>query len=140
VEFQLDKIGKWPANCPELRENGKMLHLPPESMLHFVHGKQNKTRVSFFLSNDKEHIGIQTIMPNHMSDPETHNGDEVLMVLEGRLQVWVNSPDDIPESVSHVAFEVNEGEKFFIPEGAQHQYFNLSDRILRFLFAVAPEY
>ena len=136
----LDKMGHWPGNCPELRRQGAMLHLPPEGMLHFIHGKDNHTRVSFFLSNDKEHIGIHTISPNRMSDPETHRGDEVLLVLEGRLQLRVAGPDDIPESVSHVAYEVNEGEKFFIPEGLKHQYFNLSDRLLRFLFAVAPEY
>jgi mannose-6-phosphate isomerase-like protein (cupin superfamily) len=140
MKTYLDRIGQWPANCPELRREGTMLHLTPENMLHFVHGKDNHTRVSFFLSNDKEHIGIHTITPNHMSDPETHRGDEVLLVLEGRLQVRVAGPDDIPESVSHLAYEVNEGEKFFIPEGVEHQYFNLSDRLLRFLFVVAPEY
>jgi mannose-6-phosphate isomerase-like protein (cupin superfamily) len=140
MESHLDKIGNWPSNCPQLRREKKMLHLPPESMLHFVHGKENQTQVSFFLSNDQEHIGIHTITPNRMSDPETHGGDEVLLVLEGRLQVRVASPDDIPESVSHVAYEVNQGEKFFIPEGVEHQYFNLSDRMLRFLFAVAPDY
>jgi len=140
MKSYLDDIGRWPANCAQLRRDGTMLHLPPEGMLHFIHGKDNHTRVSFFLSNDKEHIGIHAVSPNHMSDPETHRGDEVLLVLEGRLQVRAAGPDDIPGSVSHVAYEVNEGEKFFIPDGVEHQYFNLSDRLLRFLFAVAPEY
>jgi mannose-6-phosphate isomerase-like protein (cupin superfamily) len=140
MDSYLDKIGNWPPNCPDLRDQGKLLHLPPEKMLHFIHGKENLSKVSFFLSNDQVHIGIQTITPNHMSDPETHNGDEILLVLDGRLQVRVAGDDDIPDSVSHVAYEVNVGDKFFIPEGMEHQYFNLSDETLRFLFAVAPEY
>jgi mannose-6-phosphate isomerase-like protein (cupin superfamily) len=140
MDSYLDKIGHWPSNCPELRAQGTMLHLPQAGMLHYIHGKENHTHVSFFLSNDKEHIGIHTISPSHMSDAETHGGDEVLLVLEGRLQVRVAGLDDIPDSVSQVAYEVNEGEKFFIPEGSEHQYFNLSDRLLRFLFAVAPDY
>jgi quercetin dioxygenase-like cupin family protein len=136
----LDKIGNWPSNSPELRRQGKLLHLPPDKMLHFIHGKENQTKVSFFLSNDQVHMGIQTIPPNQMSDPETHKGDEILLVLEGRLQVRVTDENDIPESVSHVAYEVNIGEKFFVPENMEHQYFNLSDETLRFLFAVAPDY
>ena len=140
MDTYLDKIGNWPPNCPDLRAKGKLLHLPTENMLHFIHGKENLSKVSFFLSNDQVHVGIQTITPNHMSDPEAHNGDEILLVLEGRLQVRVAGEDDNPESVSHIAYEVNVGDKFFIPERMEHQYFNLSDETLRFLFAVAPEY
>ena len=140
MDTYLDKVGNWPPNSPDLRKEHKLLHLPPEKMLHFIHGKENHTKVSFFLSNDQVHMGIQTITPNHMSDPEAHNGDEILLVLEGRLQVRVAEEDDIPNSVSHIAYEVNVGDKFFIPEGMQHQYFNLADETLRFLFAVAPEY
>ena len=109
-------------------------------MVHFIHGKVNQTKVSFFLSNDQVHLGIHTILPNKQSDPETHPGDEILLVLEGRMHIIVERPDEIPKSVSHLAYEVNVGQKFFIPENLKHQFFNLSDKTLRFLFAIAPEY
>ena len=41
-------------------------------------------------------------------------------------------------SVSHVSYEVQQGEKFLIPEGVTLQYFNFNDRTTRPFFAVAP--
>lgn len=109
-------------------------------MLHLIHGNENKTMVSFFTTNDKSHLGIMTIPINRFSDPEEHAGDEILMVLEGTLQIWTYDPGEDEASVSHRACEVKKGEKFLIPERVKHRYFNLSDQVLRLIFTVAPNY
>ena len=33
-----------------------------------------------------------------------------------------------------------DGDGFFVPADEKHQYFNMTDRVVRFIFGVAPTY
>ena len=79
-----------------------------------------------------------TIPAGKFSDSEVHQGDEALIVLEGTLQIHIHEVNEDEKSVSHLAYKVLKDEKFLIPEGTKHQYFNLSGGVLKVLFAVAP--
>ena len=83
-------------------------------------------------------MGIITVPVDRFSDPEAHEGDEALMVLEGILMLRIHDEHDT-DSVSQVCPSVRQGEKFLIPAGVKHQYLNLSDKTLKVLFTVAPE-
>jgi quercetin dioxygenase-like cupin family protein len=136
----LDLIGKYPEDVVQARKEKRFIHVPKEKMLHFIHGKENHVGVSFYFSTDRAHLGIMTIPANQSSDIEEHHGDEILFVLQGRLMMRTIGPETVLESVSQMATEVREGEKFLIPENVKHQYCNLSEKPLRILFVVAPSY
>ena len=138
MKIASDFLGKWPIDCEEARRERRLIHIPKEKMLHLIHGKENHTQVSFFISNERVHVGIMTIPAGKFSDPEVHQGDEALIVLEGTLQIHTYDRNEDEKSVSHLAYKVQKNEKFLIPEGIKHQYFNLSEGVLKVLFTVAP--
>ena len=83
-------------------------------------------------------MGKIEICPGKHTDPEAHKGDEILMVLKGRLQVVVLSELEDEKAVSRKAYELEEGGRMLIPEGFKHQYFNLGVGMTEVLFTVAP--
>ncbi len=133
-----DLLGQWPVSGEEARRDGRMLRIPPDQWLHFVHGQRNHMLASFFVSNDLMHEGMLTLPPGSHSDVESHAGDEVLFVLEGTLVVNIHDESRAGFSVSVEGLQVPQGYKCLVPEGVKHQYFNLSDRVTRLIFAVAP--
>ena len=133
-----DYIGKWPVETDEARKEKRHIHIPPEKALTVIHGKDNPTKVMFFISNKKCHVGIMEICPGKNTDSEIHKGDEILLVLKGTAQIVILSELDDEEAVSRKAYEVKEGEKFLIPEGCKHQYFNLGSGMVKMLFTIAP--
>ena len=60
------------------------------------------------------------------------------MVLKGKLQIIILSELKDEKAVSRKAYELQEGERFLIPEGFKHQYFNLGKGMTEVLFTVAP--
>ncbi len=64
------------------------------------------------------------------SEPEIHEGDEALYAVSGPVTVF------LPEKLD--AYEVPEGAVMLIPEGIKHQYQNLTDKIVRGIFSIAP--
>ncbi|HEB30038.1 MAG TPA: cupin domain-containing protein [Spirochaetes bacterium] len=133
-----DFIGHWPQGLEEARKEKRHVHIPKEKALTVIHGKENKTKFTFYISTDRCHMGKFEICAGKHSDPEIHKGDEVLMILKGRLQIMVLNELEDETAVSRKAYEVNEGEKFIIPEGYKHQYFNLGKGMTEALFAIAP--
>jgi len=136
----LDLLGRFPVSGAEARKNKKLIHIPQDKMLKLIHGKENHILVSFFVSNDFVHFGKIQIPKGIYSDPETHEGDEVLFVLKGKLTVQVYEDDgDDDTSVLHESFEILPEEQFLIPEGRKHRYLNFSDDIVEAVFGIAPE-
>lgn len=133
-----DFLGNWPLETEQARKEKRYLHISPEKALTVVHGRENPTKFMFYISNNKCHLGKFEICAGRHTDPETHKGDEVLMVLKGRLQIVVLSELEDEKAVSRKAYEVSEGEKFLIPEGYKHQYFNLGKGMAEVLFTIAP--
>ena len=133
-----DFIGKWPLNTEEARKEKRHILIKPENALTVIHGKDNESKFMFYISNERCHVGKIEIAPGKHTDPETHKGDEILMVLKGRLQVVVLSELADEKAVSRKAYELEEGGRMLIPEGYKHQYFNLGVGITEVLFTVAP--
>jgi gentisate 1,2-dioxygenase len=129
-------LGKWPAERSKARETaargGGLLAIPRADCLHFIAGTKTPILVSLFVSTDQITAGYIELGIDKMSDSESHLGDEALVVIRGRLNVY------LPETYDW--FEVQPKDSLFIPEGVQHQYYNMSDQPVEFFFAVAPRY
>jgi mannose-6-phosphate isomerase-like protein (cupin superfamily) len=134
-----DHIGNWPPETEEARKEKKYLVITPEKALKVIHGKKQKNKVSFFISNDKVHVGILTLNKGRLTDPEVHKGDEALWAIKGNIQIKVFKEDEDEKAVFTEVFMVRENQKFLIPEGYKHQYFNLSAGTSEILFAIAPK-
>jgi mannose-6-phosphate isomerase-like protein (cupin superfamily) len=115
-----------------------MRRIPPEESLILINGTENETKFRFFVSNERLHVGTFVVCPGKCSDPEVHGGDEALCVLQGSLQISLIQEHDREDAVMRDAIQVGEGEKFFIPEGISHRYFNLGSEMCEVLFIVSP--
>ena len=130
--------GSWPRGNDKPDPKNRMVRIPPENALTVIHGSENETKFTFFVSNEKIHMGKFSVCPGRFSDPETHSGDEALWVLSGELQIALGEDTEKGEAVMRDACKVGEGGKYFIPEGVSHQYFNLRSEMCEVLFLVSP--
>ncbi len=135
----INDLGKWPLVGQKAREDGRLIHISRDRWLKVIHGKKNHILLGFFISNDFVHFGKLKIPVGIHSDPETHEGDEVLFVLKGSLTVQAYEDDDDGESVLHKTYKVDTGEQFFMPEGIRHRYINFSNEVVEAIFGIAPE-
>jgi quercetin dioxygenase-like cupin family protein len=83
-------------------------------------------------STEQLSVGKTQILPGRKSDVQSHAGDESLYVLAGTLNVH------LPENEGTRWFELHPRDGFFTPEGTAHQYYNMSDRPVEFIYGVAP--
>jgi len=133
-----DFIGSWPLNTDEARKEKRHILIRPQDALTVIHGKEHESKFMFYISNKRCHVGKIEICPGKHTDPEVHKGDEILMVLKGRLQVVVLSELEDENAVSRKAYELDEGGRMLIPEGYKHQYFSLGVDLTEVLFTIAP--
>lgn len=131
--------GAWPRASQGEGAKNRMRRITPEESLILIHGTENETKFRFFVSNERLHVGTFVVCPGKFSDPEVHGGDEALCVLRGTLQISLIQEQDREDAVMRDAVQVMEGEKFFIPEGVRHRYFNLCSEMCEVLFIVSPK-
>jgi len=130
-----DDIGRWPVNGKDCRKEPILFyHITEEKKLLNVHGTEYPMLVKFFVSNDLCHMG-EFILPaggtgSRASEPDSHKGDCCLNVEIGPITVFL--------SESKQAYDVQEGEAFFIPEGVKYQLINYSDHVVKMIFSIAP--
>ena len=137
-KVNLEVEGTWPPVGPP-PVDGSMARVGEGDLLHLIHGKDYHVLVSLLASNQYLSAGFITLPTKGFSEPETHAGDEVVYAMDGSVMIQVLEGEDTTgKSVSHVSHEVQQGQKFLIPEGIRHQYFNFNDRAIRPYFAVAP--
>lgn len=134
----LSKLGRFPIAGPEARDKKQMVVIKPADSLKLIHGDDNHVLVSFYVSNDFIHTGKIVIPANKLSDHETHQGDEVFYVTKGTISVLITEEKEAQKSVSNKRFAIGTGERFFIPAGVTHQYFNFSDNVGEIVFSIAP--
>jgi len=135
----LNNLKNWPKNITESINKKEILVISEKEALNFIHGKENQNKISFYISNDKVHIGILTLTEGKFSDAERHNGDEAIWVLQGEIQIKAWEGKDEEESVFQKCHHLKTNDKFMIPEGYKHQYFNLSSNTAKILFAISPD-
>lgn len=125
-------MADWPWNSAQAQEGQTMKVLRPADWLHLIRGETMPARVSLFVATDKLTMGLLSLLPGGATDPETHPGDEVVVVTEGRVNVH------LPDAGGW--FELQPRDGFFLPEGVRHQYYNMSDQPAAVVFGVAPKY
>jgi quercetin dioxygenase-like cupin family protein len=83
-----------------------------------------------------EHLTAATLEvgPGETAAAHAHGGDEVLMVLEGRLWVRVWHDDAV-----HV-FELEPEDACYLPMGSRHEYRNAGPATARAICGIAPSY
>jgi len=130
-------VKHWPQKNPYVSESG-MLHIISDDCLHLLHGEQRHVLISLMVNTERMQVGKITLCGNSASEPETHNGDEMVYALEWPLVIKIVEKDSGSKSVSARSFEIEQGGKFLIPEGVEHQYFNFNEVAAVALFSVAP--
>ena len=133
--MDISHIGKWPVEGKEARRTGEFFKIARENRLSTIHGKTFPVLISFYVSNDFLHLG-ELVIPSggtgpRASEPDKHAGDAVLYVESGPITFF------IPET--HEAFHVEEGEAMFIPEGTNYQCINYTGKVVKGIFAIAPD-
>lgn len=139
METYLERLGNWPVNVAESVKKKEIRVITEKDTIDFIHGKHNQNKISFYLSNDMVHIGKLTITKGKFTDSESHKGDEALWVLEGKIQIKVWKGDRTQDTVFQECHSLRTNDKFLIPEGYTHQYFNLSDGTAKILFTISPD-
>ena len=130
-----DDIGRWPVPGPECRKPPIFFyHITEEKKLINVHGTDHPMLIKFFVSNDLLHMG-EFILPaggigSRASDPDSHKGDALLFVEEGPVTFFLTATME--------AFDVQEEEGMFIPEGVSYQMINYTDHRNKVIFSIAP--
>lgn len=79
-------------------------------------------------------VGKAYLQPGQKSPLHMHDGDESLLLTQGRLNVF------IPDAEGQRWFELNPMDGFYVPAGVPHQYFNMTGEPVELLFGVAPTY
>jgi quercetin dioxygenase-like cupin family protein len=129
-----DLLGRWPMAQAEFQRDCTMRVLREADILWRLEGSRQQMAVGILASTEHLCVGRAHLLPGQQSDVETHAGDEALYLLEGTLQV------NLPERDGTPWHELRPRDGFFIPEGTPHQYANLSDQAVTFLFGIAPQY
>ena len=141
MKSPMERLGRFPVEGKEVRQRREMVVVKKEDALQMIHGKDNHVLISLFVSNDRVHVGTMTIPANQFSDPETHKGDEVFYVVSGPVSILIEEMEaqgGEGKSVSTARYEVQEGERFLIPEGWTHRYYNPETSSAKLLFTIAP--
>ncbi|HYN88688.1 MAG TPA: cupin domain-containing protein [Ardenticatenaceae bacterium] len=99
-----------------------------------LEGQEQPALVGILASTEHLTVGTIELLPGQRTDVHAHGGDESLYLLEGTLNVRV------PENDGPRWFELNPRDGFYIPQGTPHQYYNVSDRMVKLIFGVAPSY
>ena len=133
------KLGCFPVNGPTARQTQELFVITHKEAIHLIHGSERRMLVSFFVSNDFIHAGTMTIPNKFESDDECHKGDELIYVAQGSVSVMIKPDDFDSASVSVERFEINQGERFFVPENVKHNYVNFGDVNAKVVFFIAPE-
>jgi quercetin dioxygenase-like cupin family protein len=135
VTYTQDRwLGRWPAARVEARHQHTMQVLRAGEALWRLEGHDHPILVGILATTDRLTVGKVRVLPGQHSDAHVHGGDESLYLLEGSLHVR------LPEHEGQSWFELGPADGFYIPQGVPHQYYNISDRPVDFIFGVAPHY
>jgi cupin superfamily acireductone dioxygenase involved in methionine salvage len=136
-----DNIYNWPWDLKQGRKNKDLIYLAEENNLEVIIGERNYYAFSIIYSSDEMTIAKMVLPVNKYSEMESHEGDEVVNVLKGKLTINIYSDEENvnPRSVAKSSYVINEGEKMLIPENFKHVYKNLYEGNVEALIVVAPK-
>ena len=118
-------LGSWPTAVP-----APTLH--QRRPADFVWRRDGDALVGIVISTEHLTVGTLSLLPGRRSAPETHGGDECLYVVEGVLNVRTSHQG------AQAWLELHAGDGFYCPQGAEHEYRNIGDTVVKAVFGVAP--
>ena len=136
------KAYNWNHNVETGRKEKKLIFLPEDGNLEVIIGEKNVYSLSIIYSDNEIKVGKMTISPNKYSETELHNGDEFTYVLKGQLLITIYSEEENvnPNAVTKYCYEINKGEKMYIPMGFKHSYKNLGDTNVEAIIEISPDF
>lgn len=129
------QLTQWPLDEDKIRGNQSLRVIRREDVLYRLETPDGDLLVGLLASTEHLTVGRGELLPGRRGPVEEHGGDESLYVLEGRLNVFFPDADG-----GESWCELGPGDGCYVPQGARHQYQNVSARSAVFLFAVAPSY
>ncbi|HEV7310578.1 cupin domain-containing protein [Ensifer sp.] len=131
---QSEFLGRWPMEAAAQRK-ARTIHPMRDADLLFSLDQQTQgAYTGLFCATDQLTVGKTTVLAGKRTGIERHKGDECLYVVSGTLNIHVLDAE------GQAWFELNPRDGFYIPAGADHQYFNMSADKVEFVFGVAPEF
>jgi quercetin dioxygenase-like cupin family protein len=127
-------VGQWPMAQAEVKQGFTIRILREADLMWRMEGKEKEVLVGLMAATEHLTVGKIYLLPGQQSDIQVHGGDESLYLLEGVLNIR------LPEHEGQRWFELKPRDGFYIPQGVPHQYYNISDRPVSFIFGVAPNY
>lgn len=132
---QDEALGQWPM-ARETLTRARTIHVVGDSdllwRLEGDHGEE--TLVGLLVATEHLTVGKIVLRPGQRTSVHTHGGDESLYVVEGALNIFC------PDKEGQQWFELRQQDGFYLPTGAPHQYHNITDKPVTFIFGVAPTY
>jgi len=139
VNYAQDEwIGRWAEAAAEAAEGHTQRVINDDQILWRLEGDEHPMLVGIYMSTDQLTVGVAELLPGQWSDTQVHGGDEAGIVLEGTLNLFLVGDDGVDDGSKWSEARANDG--FYVPEGEPHRYYNMTDRPVRFMFGVAPDY
>ncbi len=132
---QDEALGQWPM-AREALTRAQTIHVVGDAdLLWRLEGDRGEeTLVGLLVATEHLTVGKVVLRPGQRTSVHRHGGDESLYVVDGALNVFC------PEKEGQQWFELRRQDGFYLPAGAPHQYHNITDKPVTFLFGVAPHY
>ncbi|HET7093834.1 MAG TPA: cupin domain-containing protein [Thermomicrobiales bacterium] len=127
-------LGRWPMDRAEAAAAQTIQALRAGDVLWRMEGDERPALVGILASTEHLTVGTMRLLPGQRSEPQVHGGAESLYVLSGTLNVR------LLEHPGPCWFELAPKDGFYLPEGVAHQYYNVTDAPVEFIFGVAPRY
>jgi quercetin dioxygenase-like cupin family protein len=127
-------LGQWPMQQAQARAAATIRPVRAADILWRLEDGTPPLLTGILASTEHLTVGFLELRPGQKSHIQQHAGDECLYVLEGTLNVR------LPESNGQTWHELAPKDGFYVPAGVGHQYYNISDEIVKLLFGVAPCY
>jgi mannose-6-phosphate isomerase-like protein (cupin superfamily) len=132
--IQSECLGHWPMNGADIRSRASFRILREDDLLWSLDGNGQQGLVGLIAATEHLTVGKIHLLPGQHTAVQSHGGDESLYLLEGSLNVRV------PENEGQRWFELKPKDGFYLPQGTPHQYYNMSNQPVSFIFGVAPDY
>lgn len=127
-------LGRWPMEREAVEADRTMHVVRPTDVLWRLEGDDQQMLVGLLASTEHLTVGKIELQPGRESGRRSHGGDLSLYVLDGTLNVR------LPENEDGKWFELAPRDGFYVPEGVSYHFYNVTDKPVSFVFAVAPNY
>lgn len=124
------RLGTWPPVQPEDAPARLRVLRAPDVLWRRDLG----ALVGLLVSTEHLTAGVLELGPGEVATAHQHDGDEVLMALDGPLWVRAWDGDEV-----HV-FELEAEDACYLPARSRHEYRNAGRATARAIFGVAPSY